>query len=57
LREACHTSVDGSSIDTLEELAKTLGLDAAQMMMPVEHVLLREAEALPALVWSGCPRA
>ena len=50
LREACHTSVDGSSIDTLEELAKTLGLDAAQMMMPVEHVLLREAEALPALV-------
>ena len=50
LREACHTSVDGSSIDTLEELAKKLGLDAAQMMMPVEHVLRREAEALPALV-------
>jgi ATP-binding cassette subfamily B protein len=50
LREACHTSVDGSSIDTLEELARTLGLDAAQMMVPVEHVLLREAEALPALV-------
>ena len=50
LREACHTSVDGSSIDTLEELAGKLGLDVTQMMMPVEHVLLREAETLPALV-------
>ena len=50
LREACHTSVDGSSIDTLEDLARKLGLDATQMLLPVEHVLLREAEALPALV-------
>jgi len=50
LREACHTTVDGSSIDTLEDLARSLGLDATQMMMPVEHVLLREAETLPALV-------
>jgi len=50
LREACHTTVDGSSIDTLEELAGKLGLDAAQMMVPVEHVLLRESDALPALV-------
>jgi hypothetical protein len=50
LREACHTTVDGSSIDTLEDLAGKLGLDAAQMMVPVEHVLLRESDALPALV-------
>ena len=50
LREACHTTVDGSSIDTLEDLARILGLDATQMMMPVENVLLREAETLPALV-------
>jgi ABC-type bacteriocin/lantibiotic exporter with double-glycine peptidase domain len=50
LREACHTTVDGSSIDTLEELAVKLGLDASQMMLPVEHVLLPEADALPALV-------
>ena len=50
LREACHTTVDGSSIDSLEELAQQLGLDAGQMMLPVEHVLLGEAEALPALV-------
>jgi len=50
LREACHTTVDGSSIDTLEDLAGKLGLDAAQMMVPVEHVLMRESDALPALV-------
>ena len=50
LREACHTTVDGSSIDTLEELAVKLGLDASQMMLPAEHVLLPEADALPALV-------
>jgi ATP-binding cassette subfamily B protein len=50
LREACHTTVDGSSIDTLEDLAGRLGLEASQMLLPVEHVLLRESDALPALV-------
>ena len=41
LREACQTSVDGTSIDTLETLAQSLGLDAEQVMMPVDHLLLR----------------
>jgi ABC-type bacteriocin/lantibiotic exporter with double-glycine peptidase domain len=50
LREACQTSVDGTSIDTLETLAVSLGLDAEQVMMPVDHLLLPEAEALPAIV-------
>src|SRR6516162_3410409 len=50
LREACQTSVDGTSIDTLEVLARTLGLDAEQIMMPADHLLLPEAEALPAIV-------
>jgi ATP-binding cassette subfamily B protein len=50
LREACQTSVDGTSIDTLEALACTLGLDAEQVMMPVDHLLLPESEALPAIV-------
>ena len=40
LREACQTSVDGTSIDTLETLARSLGLDAEQVMMPVDHLLL-----------------
>src|SRR6478609_2213605 len=55
LREACQTSVDGTSIDTLETLAQSLGLDASQVMIPVDHLLLPEAEALPALVVMRLP--
>jgi ABC-type bacteriocin/lantibiotic exporter with double-glycine peptidase domain len=43
LREACQTSVDGTSIDTLEDVAVQLGLDAEQIIVPVDHVLLPEA--------------
>jgi ATP-binding cassette subfamily B protein len=50
LREACQTDVDGTSIDTLEEVAGQLGLEAEQIMLPVDHVLLPEAQTLPALV-------
>ena len=50
LREACQTSVDGTSIDTLEELLVQLGLDAEQIMLPADYVLLPEAEALPAII-------
>ncbi len=50
LREACQTSVDGTSIDALENVAQSLGLDAEQVMMPVDHLLIEESEALPALV-------
>jgi ABC-type bacteriocin/lantibiotic exporter with double-glycine peptidase domain len=50
LREACQTSVDGTSIDTIEALAQSLGLDAEQVMMPVDHLLLAESDALPAIV-------
>ena len=49
LREACQTDVDGTSIDTLEEVAFALGLDAEQTMIPVDHLLLPEAESLPAI--------
>src|SRR5215469_11738565 len=49
LREACQTSVDGTSIDALEETAIALGLDASQIMAPADHVLLPEARMLPAL--------
>ena len=49
LREACQTDVDGTSIDTLEEIAVALGLDAEQTMIPVDHLLLPEAESLPAI--------
>jgi ABC-type bacteriocin/lantibiotic exporter with double-glycine peptidase domain len=50
LREACQIDLDGTSIDTIEDVANQLGLEADQIMIPVEHVLLAEAEALPALV-------
>lgn len=50
LREACQTDVDGTSIDTMEEVAVQLGLEAEQIMVPVDHVLLPEAQALPAIV-------
>jgi len=47
LREACQTSVDGTSIDTLEEIALALGMDAAQLLLPPEHAL--SAAVLPAI--------
>ncbi|HEV8715558.1 MAG TPA: cysteine peptidase family C39 domain-containing protein [Candidatus Binatia bacterium] len=50
LREACQTDVDGTSIDTMEEVAVQLGLDAEQIMVPVDHLLLPEARVLPAIV-------
>ena len=50
LREACQTDVDGTSIDTMEEVAGQLGLDAEQVMLPLDHLLLPEAGALPAIV-------
>jgi len=50
LREACQTDVDGTSIDTLEEVAAPLGLEAEQIIIPADHLLLPEAQALPAIV-------
>ncbi len=50
LREACQTDVDGTSIDTLEEAALQLGLEAEQVIAPVDHLLLPGHEALPAIV-------
>ena len=49
LREACQTSVDGTSIDTLEDVARLLGLDAEQIMVPVEHVTAPPPSVLPAI--------
>lgn len=47
LQEACQTNVDGTSIDKVEEIAVACGLDAEQVMVPVDHV---SPHALPALV-------
>jgi len=50
LRDACHTDVDGTSIDTMETVACQLGLDAEQIVVPADHLLLTDAAALPAIV-------
>ncbi len=50
LREACQTDVDGTSIDTLEEVARRCGLEAEQRIVPADHLLEPAAEALPAIV-------
>lgn len=50
LREACQTGLDGTSIDTMEEIANQLGLEAEQIMLPVDHLTLAAANALPAIV-------
>ncbi len=49
LREACQTGVDGTSIDTMEDIARQLGLDAEQVLVPVDHLFLDEVN-LPSLV-------
>jgi ATP-binding cassette subfamily B protein len=50
LREACQTDVDGTSINTIEDIAIQLGLQAEQVMLPADHLVLDEAQALPAIV-------
>jgi len=50
LREICHTDVDGTSIDTLEEVAHALGLEAEQRMLPVDFLLAERSSNLPAIV-------
>lgn len=50
LREVCQTDVDGTSIVTLDEVSNQLGLDAEEVMLPLDHVALVEAKALPAII-------
>lgn len=49
LREACQTDVDGTSIDTMEDVAVQLGLDAEQVMIPADHLLLPVSRSLPCI--------
>jgi ATP-binding cassette subfamily B protein len=49
LREACQTDVDGTSIDTLEDLANDVGLIAEQTLLPLDHVVASAAAVLPAI--------
>ncbi len=55
LREACQTDVDGSSISTIADVASQLGLESEEIILPVDHVVLGEAEAFPAVVVARLP--
>jgi len=50
LREACRTDVDGTSVDDLEKIAGQLRLDARQILVPLDHLTIDDAKALPAIV-------
>ena len=50
LREACQTSVDGTSIDTIETVATRLGLQAEQVLVPRDFICLDGVECFPAMV-------
>lgn len=50
LRDACQTSVDGTSIDDLEAMATQLGLEAEQVMLPPDFLWIPEAKVLPAML-------
>lgn len=50
LREACQTSVDGTSIDTIEAVAVQLGLDAEQVLIPRDFVCRDDAGSFPSIV-------
>ncbi len=50
LREACQTDLDGTSIDTLEQVAVKLGFAAEQVMLPLDHIALAPARAFPCLL-------
>ena len=49
LREACQTDVDGTSINSLEDIAVGLGVDAEQILVPADHVLQPRSRAMPAI--------
>jgi ATP-binding cassette subfamily B protein len=55
LREACQTDVDGTSLDAVEQVGRDLGLDAEQMMLPVDHLLEPDTGSLPAIVVTRQP--
>jgi ATP-binding cassette subfamily B protein len=50
LQEACQTDIDGTSINAIEQITVRLGLEAEQIMIPVDHLLLPAARALPGVL-------
>lgn len=55
LRELCQTDVDGTSVDTLEELASEFGLQAEQVLVPLNQFSLPEAMVAPSILITQLP--
>jgi ATP-binding cassette subfamily B protein len=55
LRTMCNTGVDGTSIDSIESVAIAAGLDAMQMVVPIEQILAMPEEYLPGIVVTVLP--
>ena len=49
-RECGGNAEEGVSVDDLEAAARRHGLQAVQVMLPPEHLLLPAADSLPAIV-------
>lgn len=49
LRAACQTSVDGTSIDALEDIANDLGIEAVQHLVPAQYLGEALEGRLPAI--------
>lgn len=49
LRDACQTDLDGTSIDDIEEVAKSFGLACEQQVIPRDHLLSSRVSLLPLL--------
>lgn len=45
-----QTGIDGTSIDTLEEVANRLGVSATQSLLPVDHLFIERQTVFPAIV-------
>jgi ATP-binding cassette subfamily B protein len=50
LERECKVDDDGASIDDLEDVADKYGLEAEQIIVPREHVLMPDARLLPAIL-------
>jgi ABC-type bacteriocin/lantibiotic exporter with double-glycine peptidase domain len=50
LREVCQTDVDGTSINTMERVADELGLIVEQTLLPIDHLSIDVAGAMPSIV-------
>ncbi len=50
IERECKVDDDGASIDDLEDVAVKYGLEAGQIILPAEHVLLAEPTVLPAIL-------